>query len=98
MTKVSILPAARRDLAEARAWYEQRAEGFGDEFIALVDATLEAVRRSPEAHRLVLGPDRRALVRRFPYAIYYESTGDQVMVYAVTHGSQNPQKWRERLR
>ena len=40
---------------------------------------------------------RRALLRRFPYAIFYEHTGDLVPVYSVFHTSQNPAKWRQRL-
>jgi plasmid stabilization system protein ParE len=40
---------------------------------------------------------RRALVRRFPYAIFYEHAGDVVTVYSVFHTSQDPAKWRQRL-
>jgi hypothetical protein len=40
---------------------------------------------------------RRRLVRRFPYAIFYESTADAVTVYGVLHTSRNPDKWRQRL-
>ena len=97
MTRLTILAEARRDLAETRAWYERRASGLGDDFLVVVDATLEAIRRSPEAHRAVIGSYRRALLKRFPYAVYYEFVEDEVVVYAVVHGSQDPGKWRERL-
>jgi plasmid stabilization system protein ParE len=39
---------------------------------------------------------RRGLVRRFPYAIFYESAGSVVTVWAVFHPSRNPGKWRQR--
>ena len=40
---------------------------------------------------------RRALVHRFPYAVFYEETEEAVIVFAVFHGSQNPAQWRSRL-
>jgi plasmid stabilization system protein ParE len=40
---------------------------------------------------------RRGLVRRFPYAVFYECVGDAVTIYCVFHTSQDPQKWHKRL-
>ena len=40
---------------------------------------------------------RRALTRRFPYAIFYEYADDTVTVYSVFHTSRDPEKWRQRL-
>ena len=40
---------------------------------------------------------RRSLIRRFPYAVFYECAGNKVMIYAVFHTSRNPAKWRQRL-
>ena len=40
---------------------------------------------------------RRALVRRFPYAIFYEYGDEVVTVYCVFHTSRDPEKWRQRL-
>jgi len=40
---------------------------------------------------------RRALVRRFPYAVFYEYADEKVIVYCVMHTARDPNKWRERL-
>jgi hypothetical protein len=40
---------------------------------------------------------RRALIRRFPFEMFYEVAGDCLIVYSVFHCSQDPQKWRKRL-
>jgi plasmid stabilization system protein ParE len=37
------------------------------------------------------------LVRRFPYAVFYECAEDTVTIYAIFHCSQDPRKWRVRL-
>ncbi|MFH1570139.1 MAG: hypothetical protein ABIL09_19255 [Gemmatimonadota bacterium] len=40
---------------------------------------------------------RRALVRRFPYAVFYECTANAVTILAVLHTARDPAKWRQRL-
>lgn len=92
-----IAPEAMRDMAEAFRWYEDRRAGLGDEFLGCVDACLAKIARTPEAYAPIHETYRRALIRRFPYAVFYESTQEKVAVYAVFHTSRNPNKWRKRL-
>ncbi len=92
-----VAPEAEQDLAEAYAWYESRRVGLGEEFMTRVDACIQAIRRTPEMHQIVHENYRRALVRRFPYAVFYEYASDVVMVYCVFHTSRDPEKWRQRL-
>jgi plasmid stabilization system protein ParE len=70
---------------------------LGEEFLRCVDACIEATRRTPELHGVVHENYRRGLVRRFPYAVFYEYSEDAVTVYGVFHTSRNPDKWRQRL-
>jgi hypothetical protein len=46
---------------------------------------------------LVYEAYRRALIRRFPFASFYEYAESVVTVYAVFHTSRDPGKWRQRL-
>ena len=78
--KLVIAPEAEQDLAEAYAWYERQRAGFGEEFLGCVDACIEALSRSPGMYAVVHENCRRALVRRFPYAIFYEHVEDMVTV------------------
>lgn len=41
---------------------------------------------------------RRALVRRFPFEIFYELIEHSIVIYSVFHSSQDPEKWRVRLK
>ncbi len=88
---------AARDVDEAYAWYESRRVGLGEDFLGCVDACIEAICRMPEIHEKVYENYRRALVRRFPYAVYYEYVADAVTVYCVFHTARDPEKWRARL-
>lgn len=40
---------------------------------------------------------RRALVRRFLYAVFYELAEGAITVYCVFHTAQDPLKWAQRL-
>lgn len=92
-----VAPEAERDLAEAYAWYEDQRVGLGEEFLGCVDACIAALLRAPEMCAEVYESYRRALVRRFPYAVFYEYAEGTVTVYSVFHTSQNPNKWIRRL-
>lgn len=92
-----LAPQAAGDIAEAYDWYEARRIGLGEEFLSCVDACIETVCRTSEIYAKIHQNYRRALVRRFPYAVFYEYAGETVTVYSVFHTSQDPDKWRQRL-
>ena len=96
-TELKLAAEVEQDLSEAYYWYNERRIGLGAEFLTCVDACLQSICRNPEMHPVVYDNCRRGLVRRFPYAIFYEYSGNMVILYAVFHASQNPQKWRQRV-
>lgn len=95
--KLVVAPEAEQDLAEAYEWYEHQRTGLDEEFLGCVDACIEALSRSPGTYAVVHENYRRALVRRFPYAIFYENHDDVVTVFCVFHTARDPKKWRQRL-
>jgi plasmid stabilization system protein ParE len=92
-----IAPEAEEDIAEGYGWYERQRVGLGEDFLGSVDACIQAICRTPQMHALFHQNYRRALVRRFPYAVFYEYVDATVIVYCVFHTSLDPAKWRERL-
>lgn len=92
-----IAPEAEGDILEAYTWYERRRTGLGEEFLSCVEACIEMICRTPEVHVIVHENYRRGLVRRFPYAVFYECGADIVTVYGVFHTSRDPDKWCQRL-
>ena len=89
VAKLRILATAEADIDEAFKWYEQRQAGLGSEFMRAVDARIRAIQRNPDMSGFVERHYRRALVRRFPFAILYAYVNDIVTVYAVFHTSQD---------
>lgn len=90
--RLIIRAAAERDLAEASAWYEGQTQGLGARFLLSVDASMARISRMPEAYTLCFGRFRRALVRRFPYGIFYIAENQTVTVLAVLHLYRDPQR------
>lgn len=70
---------------------------WGEEFLTCVDASIETICRWPEMYAIIHENYRRALVRRFPYAVFYEHEENTVTVYCVFHTSRDPEKWIGRL-
>jgi toxin ParE1/3/4 len=87
---------ARRDFFDACEWYNQRRAGLGRRFEAAVEGTLEMISASPESFPMVHRDVRRALVRRFPYGLFYRIRGETIHVLAVLHGRRDPARWKER--
>jgi len=96
-TKLVLTKETEQDLYEAYDWHEKRRPGLGEEFLGCVEACFQRICRMPELHAKVHKDYRRALVRRFPYAVFYEPTENTVTIYSVFHTSRNPDKWREQL-
>ncbi|ACN18040.1 hypothetical protein HRM2_p00530 (plasmid) [Desulforapulum autotrophicum HRM2] len=97
VAELIIAPEAQQDIDEAYCWYEYRRPGLGEEFLHCVDDCIQVICRMPELHAKVHEEYRRALVRRFPYAIFYEHAGGTVYIYSIFHASRNPQEWHNRL-
>ncbi len=95
--RVVFTPEADDDVSKSYDWYESREPGLGEEFLRCLEACILTIRRHPELYPIAIDEFRRALLRRFPYEIFYEHTGDCIFIYSVFHCSQNPEKWRKQL-
>ena len=96
MTKLLIRPAAAADIEEAYRWYERQRVALGEEFLTAVDATLRDLAAYPLAYAVIHRETRRALLHRFPYAIFYRLYGETIIVLACMHGRRAPKRWKGR--
>lgn len=78
-----------------RQWYEIRGEGLGKDFGVALDELVTRIVANPLASQRAHNETRRAVLSRFPYAIYFRFTGEEITVLAV-HGRQHPSRWRTR--
>ena len=93
---VHLRPEAEADLEEAATWYEGQVAGLGEEFLNEALAAFDAISENPALYPVVHRCTRRALMRRFPFGIYYRAETNLLVVVAIMHGSRHPRRWQTR--
>ncbi len=88
---------ADAELAEAREWYARQRSDLDAEFMQCIDEALMRIARDPHLYPIVYRSLRRAVVRRFPFAVFYELTTDETQVVAIFHSRRNPEIWKSRM-
>ena len=92
---VRFLPQARQEAIETRNWYERRQPGLGALFAQALAEAIGRVQTQPLQFPLVMEQVRRAILLRFPYAVYFRIEPSEIIVMAV-HGRQDPRSWQQR--
>ena len=94
-----VEPEALAELQEAASWYNRERPGLGLEFLDAVESTLARVRELPGVFAVVMERPlvRRALLRRFPYAVVFTVHEDAIHVIAYAHAKRRPLYWARRL-
>jgi len=88
--RVIVRRRAQRQIREAKLWYRNISLELGEDFLKSVDDAIALAQRYPLAFRLVYRTFRRVLLRRFPYALFYQFTEDRIVVVAVLHQARDP--------
>lgn len=94
---VRFLEVARRELDEAITYYNSQAPGLGDAYLLEAVATIERIRRFPDAWHPLGEQFRRCRLRRFPYGLIYAADADGILIIAVAHSHRRPEYWRDRM-
>lgn len=89
-------PAATADIKRAYARYEKERKGLGEELLDEIRVTAQLVVARPEAYQVLHRQTRRALVHRFPYALFYRILDDMVVFVGCFHTSRDPALWKRR--
>lgn len=75
---VRIRPEAERDVRTAFAWYEDQRSGLGRKLVGELNAVFERLSENPFLYADIRGGIRRAIVRRFPYGVFYLVSDSEV--------------------
>jgi plasmid stabilization system protein ParE len=85
---------AAEDVVATKIWYNERVKGLGEEFEEALKDVVGVISRHPEAFPEIAAAHRRALLSRFPYALYYRVQGESIEVVACLHQRRSPTRWR----
>ena len=95
--RIVFRQSARREFDDAADRYDEQRPGLGEEFIVEIDQAVANAAATPRRFPVVFGDVRRAVARRFPYAVYFRVRSDAVVVLSVFHGRRNPAIWQRRV-
>jgi plasmid stabilization system protein ParE len=87
---------AASEVLLAREWYDSQSPGLGKEFVQALERVIDLISDLPEAFPEIGVGVRRALLGRFPYAVYYRLDSDLIEVIACLHTRRSPSRWRSR--
>lgn len=96
--QVRLHPKAAVEVDEAKRSYDGLVPGLGARFLDRVDATMQTLAAAPlrfpvwQRNRRF----RKAIVRQFPYLVFFTMSGEFVDVLAVAHAARRPGSWRDR--
>lgn len=94
---VRIRLAAKLEIAEAEDWYESRVPGLGLEFRAATYAAIDGIASGPLVYPELFRGNRRLVMHRFPYNIWYQVAGTGVLIVAVIHGKRGVRTLHSKL-
>ena len=92
-----FLPEVEADVLKGRAWYEEKTPGLGEAFVSAFFACAQELVTYPRQYQKVHRDFRRHLLRRFPYALYYQVEDNKVVVFGVFHCARDPRRVRQEL-
>jgi toxin ParE1/3/4 len=89
-------PQAEQETRAAQRWYEEQQPGLGARFADAMDEALQRIVSNPSAFPVVHGEIRRAVVRRFPFGVYFRVHAEDLVILAVMHGRRHSRRWQSR--
>ncbi len=96
--KIRIIDQAVDDLVDGYNFYEDQAPGLGTYFLDCLYSDVESLVLYAGIHRIVHSNYHRMLSEKFPFAIYYTISGDEINIHAIIDCRRDPAWIRDRLK
>ena len=87
--KIRLLRPAVEDLWSGHVFYDRQRPGLGSGFFNRIFAEIDSLAKRAGFHRMVFSY-HRSLSKRFPYAIYYRISGEEIVIARVINCRRNP--------
>lgn len=93
---LSLRPRALAEIKRARKRYAMVEHG--ESFVAELEVVFDAVQAMPRRFPIIHGAIHRALLRRYPFAVFFRirPTTADVIILAVLPQNCDPAKWPRR--
>lgn len=94
--RLAVARRAQVEIEEAARWYESESAGLGRAFLQVLESVLDHVAESPRQFPIVHVDIRRALLKRFPYGVFFRIQPRSIRILAVLHLARHPGRWQSR--
>jgi plasmid stabilization system protein ParE len=91
-----VLTSAIEDISQGRKFYDLQGDGLGDYFFDSLFSEVDSLLVFAGIHSLHFRYFR-LIARRFPYAIYYKVSGQEIVVYRVLDCRRKPEWIKQQL-
>jgi toxin ParE1/3/4 len=86
--RLILSPDAKADFRSAFHWYADKDKNLSLRFRTDFKATLKLIAQYPSSFPRLRGLVRRAVMKRFPYSVYFTFSGGTVYVLRILHQRQ----------
>ena len=97
MLQLRFHPEEEIDVAESHGWYQEMAQGLGDDFLTELEESYQAILELPDTWPKFKRGFRRYLLSRFPFAVLYKKLGDMIYIVAIMLQSRRTNYWLDRV-
>jgi len=96
MLKIVFHPDVITEIHASYTWYQNQAEGLGDDYLSELESAYETIASLPETWPKFQKNFRRFLLSKFPFSVIYRISNQSIFVVAVMHNSRKPGYWKKR--
>jgi plasmid stabilization system protein ParE len=93
---LKLHPLAENDLTIALNYYYEISPKLGKKFLSHIDKQFNKILNSPNLYQYETKTSQKVVMKKFPYITIYEQYEDIIMILAIFHTKQNPEKLTKR--
>lgn len=97
MARLLFHPDVSVEVKAAYDWYQQQAEGLGDDFVVELELVYQKVMDNPQRPKVFQKGFRRYSLFAFPFSVIYRESENYIYVVAVMHNRRKPGYWLSRV-
>ena len=96
---ISVSEIAQFDIEDASEYYEIKRQGLSRLFLMSIKDTFKVLATNPFAYVKIYKEFRRALLKKFPYALFYkiDDENKEVIIYRVLCTYREPNTWKQKI-
>ena len=95
---LKLHPLAENDLKIALNYYFEISQKLEKRFLSHIDKQFINIVNSPNLYQYETKTSQKVIMKKFPYIIIYEQYEEGIMILAIFHTKQNPNKLTQRYK